>query len=111
MRSCLMPNFTHQMESFDSPPAPRLANGVQLSVRILSGNPYASLQCNCPGSCFDGTSCVSHWPLRRINHHLKFDSGYVAVVVVNDESYPQQRRLRIGESCNILLGGGLALKS
>jgi hypothetical protein len=36
-----MPSFTHQIESLDNPPAPRLAKGVPLSVRILSGNPYS----------------------------------------------------------------------
>jgi hypothetical protein len=34
-----MPSFTHQMDSCESPPAPRLANGVPLSVRIRSGKP------------------------------------------------------------------------
>lgn len=46
MRSWRMPSFTHQMDSCDNPPAPRLANGVPLSVRILSGKPSSRNACS-----------------------------------------------------------------
>src|SRR5580698_10176624 len=39
MRSWQIPSLSHQIERRESPPAPRLANGVPLSVRILSGSP------------------------------------------------------------------------
>nr|WP_254846873.1 hypothetical protein [Leptospira kirschneri] len=41
MRSNLIPNFNHQTESFVKPARLREANGVPLSVRIASGNPYS----------------------------------------------------------------------